>query len=67
MITKDKAYNLDLARKNATRCAGYLRLAVDGRAYPEDLEEALGAALILERQITALIEELGVVKDIEET
>ena len=44
----DPGWNLDMARKNATRCAGYLK-RVDS--------ELVEAAQILERQIMELIEE----------
>ncbi len=44
----DPAWNLDMARKNATRCAGYLAQADS---------ELVEAAQNLERQIMELIEE----------
>ena len=51
----ERAWNLDLARKNATRTVGYLARVED----VPDLEEASRAALILEEIIQGMIDELG--------
>ena len=51
----DSAWNLDLARKNATRTVGYLARVED----VPDLEEATRTARNLEEIIQGMIDELG--------
>jgi hypothetical protein len=50
-------YNLDLARKNATRCAGYLERVQE--AHEGDIADLIAIAMDLETQIEELISELG--------
>lgn len=54
MTDKELAFNLDLARKNATRCAGYLG-RIEGEKYEELQERAARLAI----NISEAEEELG--------